>query len=75
MTPTRIVGMILVALGLVALLWGGFFWKDRHKVVDAGPLQITTEREKGVAIPPLAGAISIVAGVVLIALPGRRVTR
>jgi hypothetical protein len=75
MAPTRIIGLILVAFGLVALLWGGVFWKDRHKVVDAGPLQISTEQQKGVAVPPLAGAISIVAGIVLIALPGRRTTR
>ena len=72
MTPTRIVGLILIAFGLVALLWGGVFWKDRHKVIDAGPLQVTTEQQKGFPVPPIVGGLAVVAGLVLVAIPGRR---
>ena len=73
MTATRIVGLILIVFGLVALLWGGVFWKDRHKVVDAGPLQISTEQQKGFSVPPIVGGLSLVAGLVLVAIPRRRV--
>jgi len=75
MTPTRIVGLILIVFGLVALLWGGVFWNHRHKVIDAGPLQVTTEQQKGFAVPPIAGGLCVVAGIVLLLLPGRRITR
>jgi hypothetical protein len=67
----RIAGLALVVVGLVALLWGGVFWKDRDTVLDAGPLKVQTEHQKGVSIPPLVGAVAIVAGVVLLILPGR----
>jgi UDP-N-acetylmuramyl pentapeptide phosphotransferase/UDP-N-acetylglucosamine-1-phosphate transferase len=71
MGATRIAGLILLVFGLVALLWGGIFWKNRDTVVDAGPLKIQTEKHHGIAIPPVVGGIAIVAGVVLLVLPRR----
>ncbi len=71
MSPLRIVGLVLIGFGLVALLWGGVFWKERDTVLDAGPLQVTTEKHKGVAIPPIAGGLAIVAGAVLLLIPRR----
>ena len=72
MTARRIVGVVLVALGIVALLWGGVFWTDRDTVVDAGPLEITTEQREGVRVPPIVGIIARISGVVLLVAPSRR---
>ena len=72
MSGRRIAGLILVVVGLVALLWGGVFWTDRDTVVDAGPLEITTSEREGVSVPPVVGALVLVAGVVLLVLPARR---
>ena len=57
--------------GLVALIWGGVFWTDRDTVLDAGPLQVQTEDREGVALPPVLGAIALIGGIVLMALPSR----
>ena len=72
MNARRIFGIILIVLGLVALLWGGVFWTDRDTVLDAGPVQITRDEREGVALPPVAGIIAVVAGIVLLVLPDRR---
>jgi hypothetical protein len=72
MSVTRIVGLVLVAIGIVALLWGGVFWTDRDTVVDAGPLQIQTEETDGFAVPPVLGGIALVAGIIMVLLPSRR---
>ena len=72
MSVTRIVGLVLVVIGIVALLWGGVFWTDRDTVVDAGPLQIQTEETEGFAVPPVLGGIALVAGIVLVLIPSRR---
>jgi hypothetical protein len=72
MSVTRIVGLVLVVIGIVALLWGGIFWTDRDTVVDAGPLQIQTEETDGFALPPVLGGIALVAGIVLVLIPSRR---
>ena len=38
MNGRRVVGLVLVAVGMIVLLWGGVFWTDRDTVLDAGPL-------------------------------------
>ena len=72
MTFRRIVGLVLVVIGIVALVAGGVFWTDRDKVLDAGPLQVTTTERKGFAMPPLLGALALIGGVVLLVVPDRR---
>lgn len=75
MTPRRIVGLVLVVVGIVALLWGGVFWTDRETLLDAGPLEVTTQERDGVAIPPILGVIALVGGIVLLVVPDRRRVR
>ena len=72
MSLKRIVGIVLVVVGIVALLWGGVFWTDRDTVIDAGPLEVTTAEREGVRIPPLVGGLALVGGIVLMLLPERR---
>ena len=71
MTPRRVAGLVLVIVGVVALALGGVFWTDRDTVVDAGPLQVTTEDREGVSIPPVVGIAAVVGGLILLALPSR----
>ena len=72
MSTRRVVGLVLVILGIVALVWGGVFWTDRDTVLDAGPLEVQTEDREGFALPPVLGVIALVGGIVLLALPDRR---
>ena len=71
MTARRIVGLVLVVVGIAALLFGGVFWTDRDTVIDAGPLEVTTAQREGVRVPPIVGIIALVGGVVLLVAPGR----
>jgi drug/metabolite transporter (DMT)-like permease len=71
MTARRIVGLVLVVLGIVALVWGGVFWTDRDTVIDAGPLQVTTEDQEGLRVPPIVGVIALIGGIVLLVAPAR----
>jgi hypothetical protein len=72
MTARRIVGLVLVVIGIVALAWGGVFWTDRDTVLDAGPLEITTENREGVSVPPVVGGLALVGGLILLLVPSRR---
>jgi uncharacterized membrane protein YidH (DUF202 family) len=66
MKPTGIVGVVLIAIGILALAYGGFTYTTRQKVIDAGPLQVSADREKTVSFPPILGAICLVGGIVLV---------
>jgi drug/metabolite transporter (DMT)-like permease len=72
MSAARIAGMVLIVVGLVGVLWGGFSWTQQKTVVDIGPFKATTQEHKTIPFPPVAGAVALVAGVVLLVVPGRR---
>ena len=71
MKAARVAGLILVILGFVVLMWGGVFWKERETVLDAGPVQIGTEQQKGISLPPVLGGVAIAVGAILLLVPRR----
>lgn len=72
MTGMRIVGLVLVVIGLIGLLWGGVFWTRERTVVDIGPIEAKAQEREGVPISPIVGGLILVAGVVLMIVPSRR---
>jgi hypothetical protein len=72
MAMTRIIGIILIVIGVIAFVWGGVFWTDRDTVIDAGPLQVQTAEREGFALPPILGGIALVGGIILLLVPQRR---
>lgn len=63
---TKILGIILIGLGVVALAWGGFTYTTQEKVVDIGPIHATREKTHNVPLTPIAGAVALIGGVVLL---------
>ena len=71
MKPAGIVGIIMIAIGIIALAYGGFSYTKREKIIDAGPLQVSADREKTIPFPPILGGICLVGGIILV-LAGNR---
>jgi hypothetical protein len=72
MRPTTIIGLLLIAGGLAALLMGGFSYTRSEKVLDVGPLEATVETRESVPLPPLLGGLALAAGVALLFVGNRR---
>ena len=68
----KALGMILIALGLLGLAWGGFTYTTREKVVDIGPIHATRDKPHNVPLPPIAGAVALIGGIVLLAAPRKQ---
>ncbi len=66
MGTTRILAILLIALGVVAFAYQGITYTSKEKVVDLGPLQMTADTEKTIPLPPIVGAIALVGGIVLL---------
>ncbi|MCU1337589.1 MAG: hypothetical protein JWO19_3170 [Bryobacterales bacterium] len=67
----KTIGIILIVLGLVGLAWGGFTYTTREKVVDIGPIDISRDKTHNVPLPPIAGAVALIGGIVLL-LTGKK---
>jgi hypothetical protein len=65
----RTLGVILIALGLFGLVWGGFTYTTREKVVDIGPIHATRDKTHNVPLPPIAGAVALIGGILLLVVP------
>jgi hypothetical protein len=62
----KTVGIILIALGVFGLAWGGFTYTTREKVLDLGPIHATRDETHHVPLPPIAGAGALIGGIVLL---------
>ncbi len=61
----KTIGTILMILGIILLVWTGFTYTKKEKVIDAGPIQVTADKEKSVNWPPYVGGVVLIAGVIL----------
>lgn len=68
----KIIGIILIGLGIVGLAWGGFTYTTREKVIDIGPIQATREKNHNVPLPPVAGALALVGGIALLVVSTKK---
>ena len=62
----KTLGIILIVLGLFGLVWGGFTYTARENVVDIGPIHATREKTHNIPLPPIAGAVALIGGAVLL---------
>ena len=67
----RILAVLLIVLGVVALLWGGISYTREKKVLDIGPIEARTKTRETIPLPPILGVVAIGAGVVLL-VTGRK---
>jgi uncharacterized membrane protein YidH (DUF202 family) len=72
MTLRYIAASVLVIVGLVSLLLGGFRWTENKTVIDVGPVKATAEEHKTLPIPPVIGGLALVGGIVLFVMPTKR---
>jgi uncharacterized membrane protein len=65
MRSLSILGFVLIALGVGALLFGNFSYSDTKPILDAGPIHVKSEEQHDVNIPTIAGIAILVSGIAL----------
>jgi hypothetical protein len=58
----KIIGIILIVVGIAGVAYGGFSWTRQKTVFEAGPIEIKTDKHESLPIPPLVGVLCIAAG-------------
>ena len=62
----KVLGIALIAIGILMLVFRGFSFTQEKKIVDTGPVEINQKKKKSVDWPLYAGVIALGAGVVVL---------
>ncbi len=68
----KIVGIVLIVLGVVAFVFQGITYTTHKKVIDVGPIHATADEKKTIPLPPVLGGIALVGGIVLLVVGGKK---
>jgi len=68
----RMVAILLIVLGALALVYGGFSYTQDRTAAKIGPIELNVKETKTVPIPLWAGVAGIVAGGLMLAMGGGR---
>ncbi len=73
MKPAGVLGLILIAVGIILLAYGGYTsFTTKENVAKLGPVEINKENSHPVPIGPIAGGLCLAGGIVLVLTGNRR---
>ena len=69
----KTLGIVLVAIGIIMMIYTGFNYVTKEKVVDLGPIEINAEKSHNVQWPPIVGLVLIVGGIALVVMDKKNI--
>lgn len=61
-------GLTLIIVGIIMMVYTGFNYVTKEKVVDLGPIKINKETSHPIQWSPIIGVVLLVGGIVIIAI-------
>ncbi len=68
----RLLAFALIVLGVLAVVYGGFWYTKEETKAEIGPIKVKVEERSRVNVPLWAGVAAIAGGAVLLATGGKR---
>jgi hypothetical protein len=72
MNALKILGIVLIAAGVLGLVYRGFTYTKETHEAKLGPLELQLKEKETVNVPVWAGVGAIVVGAALLLVPARR---
>ena len=69
MSAVKIIGIVLIAAGILGLAYGGFSYTKETHEAKIGPLELSVTDKETVNVPVWAGVGAIVVGGLLLLVP------
>ncbi|MGE5663810.1 MAG: hypothetical protein ACM31I_05740 [Deltaproteobacteria bacterium] len=66
MNAIKVVAVVLIAAGVLGLVYGGFTYTKETHDAKVGPLEMTFKEKETVNVPAWAGVAAIAAGTILL---------
>jgi hypothetical protein len=71
----RIVGIVLICLGLLTLALPYITFTKQEKVLDIGPIEAVAEEKERIPVSPIVGAVILLAGAGIVIASARTRSR
>ncbi len=71
MAPQRLMALLLIVGGILALVYGGFTYTEETHEADLGPIELQVKDKERVNIPVWAGVVAVGAGALLLVVPAK----
>ena len=65
-------GIILIAIGIVAFAYQGINYTTREKVVDIGPIHMSADKTRTLPLGPIVGVVALASGIALLVMGSRK---
>jgi uncharacterized membrane protein YidH (DUF202 family) len=62
----KLIGVALIALGVIALVYQGITYTSKEKILDVGPFKAEVKRDKTIPLSPVLGVVALVGGVAIL---------
>ena len=72
MNAIKLLGAVVLAAGVMALVYGSFSYTKDTTAVKLGPLELTVKEKETINVPVWAGVGAIVVGGLMLAFGGKR---
>lgn len=72
MRTATVIGILLIVLGVLGFIFGGFSYSRRDQDAHLGSVRITHRETHTVPISPILSSIALVGGIVLVVVGARR---
>ena len=66
MSAVKIIGIVLIAAGILGLAYGGFSYTKETHEAKIGPLELSVKDEEAVNVPVWAWGAIVVGGILLL---------
>jgi hypothetical protein len=66
MKPLVLLGIVLIAFGVIGLAVDNISFTERKTVLDVGPIKVQADEQRVIPIPTIAGIAAVVVGLGLI---------
>jgi len=72
MNPTKLAGIVLIVLGCLGLVYGGFSYTKETTQLKLGSMELKVQEKENVNVPLILSAGAVVFGVFLLVGFGRK---
>ena len=72
MNAAKMIALVLIAAGVLALVYGSFSYTKETHQAKIGPIELSVKEKQTVNVPVWAGVGAIVVGGLLLAFGGRK---